>query len=54
MLLISFFILLVVIPGFLYMHFKDDAIKDERGVLLENKMVFGKKMNENMLLRNMP
>ena len=53
-LLISFFVLLVVIPGFLYLHFKDDAIKDERGVLLENKMIFGKKMNENMLLKNMP
>lgn len=53
-LLVLFFVLLVIIPGFLYMHFKDDAIKDERGVLLENKMIFGKKMNENMLLKNMP
>jgi translocation protein SEC63 len=53
-LLVSFFILLVVVPGFLYMHFKDDAIKDERGVLLENKMVFGRKLNEMMLQKNIP
>lgn len=53
-LLISFFILLVVIPGFLYQYFKDDTIKDERGVLLENKMIFGKKLNENMLIKHLP
>lgn len=50
----SFFILLVVVPGFLYFQFRDDAIKDERGVLLENKMVFGRKLNENMLQKNIP
>lgn len=54
MLLCSFFILLVVIPGFLYLYFSDDSIKDERGVLLENKMIFAKKLNENLLIKNIP
>lgn len=47
--LVSFFFLLVVVPGLLYLKFRDTAIKDERGVLLENKQVFVKKLNENML-----
>lgn len=50
----SFFLLLVVVPGFLYLQFRDDTIKDERGVLLENKQVFARKLNENMLLKNIP
>lgn len=54
MLLISFFILLIVVPGFAYFSFRDDAIKDERGVLLDNKMVFGRKLNEMMLQKNLP
>jgi hypothetical protein len=43
-----------VIPGFLYLYFSDDSIKDERGVLLENKMIFAKKLNENLLIKNIP
>lgn len=53
-LLVSFFILLVVIPGFLYMHFKDETVKDERGVLLANKPIFAKKLNEMMIQKNLP
>lgn len=53
-LLVSFFILLVVVPGMLYLIIKDDTIKDERGVLLENKQIFARKLNENMLLKNIP
>ena len=53
-LLVSFFFLLVIVPGFLYMHFKDDTIKDERGVLLANKQIFGRKLNEMMLQKNLP
>jgi hypothetical protein len=53
-LLVSFFFLLVVVPGLLYLKFRDTAIKDERGVLLENKQVFVKKLNENMLQQNIP
>ena len=52
--LVSFFFLLVVVPGLLYLKFRDTAIKDERGVLLENKHVFVKKLNENMLQQNIP
>lgn len=52
--LVSFFFLLVVVPGLLYLKFRDTAIKDERGVLLENKQVFVKKLNENMLQQNIP
>lgn len=50
----SFFVLLVLIPGFLYLHFRDETIKDERGVLLENKMIFAKKLNENLIQKNIP
>lgn len=53
-LLVSFFFLLVVVPGFLYMHFKDDTVKDERGVLLANKQIFAKKLNEMMIQKNLP
>lgn len=53
-LLVSFFVLLVVVPGMLYLIIKDDTVKDERGVLLENKQIFARKLNENMLLKNIP
>jgi len=50
----AFFILLVLIPGFVYVNFGDTTIKDEGGVLLENKKIYGAKLNENMILKNMP
>jgi translocation protein SEC63 len=53
-LLCAFFILLVVIPGFLYLNFGDTSIKDEQGVLLENKRIYGSKLNENLLVKNIP
>ena len=33
----TFFVLLIVIPGLLYVNFGDTAYKDEQGILLENK-----------------
>lgn len=42
----GFFILLVVIPGLLYINFGDTTIKDESGVLLDNKKIYGAKLNE--------
>ena len=53
-LLCAFFILLIVIPGFLYMNFGDTTTKDEMGVLLENKRLYGAKLNENLLVNNVP
>ncbi len=50
----SFFILLVIIPGLVYINFADSTNKDEGGVLLENKRVFGAEINENMHIKNMP
>ena len=53
-LLAAFFVLLVIIPGFVYINFSDSTKKDERGVILDNKMVFGRKLNENLLFKNIP
>jgi len=50
----AFFILLVLIPGFVYVNFSDTTKKDEGGVLLENKRLYGSKLNENLLPKNMP
>lgn len=53
-LLCAFFILLVVIPGLVYVNFADSTIKDEGGILLENKRVYGAEVNEHMILKNVP
>lgn len=50
----SFFVLLVIIPGFLYINFADSTHKNEGGVLLENKRIFGALLNENLIYKNMP
>ena len=50
----AFFILLVLIPGFVYVNFSDTTKKDEGGVLLENKRLYGSKLNENLIAKNMP
>ena len=54
MLLFAFIILLVIIPGLVYMNFADGTKKDEGGVLLENKRIFGPEINENMISKNFP
>lgn len=50
----AFFILLVVIPGFVYFNFADSSNKNDGGVLLNNKPIFGSLLNENLILKNMP
>ena len=50
----AFFVLLVLIPGFVYVNFSDTTKKDEGGVLLENKRLYGSKLNENLIAKNMP
>ena len=50
----AFFVLLVVIPGLLYVNFGDTTYKDETGVLLENKKLYGAKLNEQLIPKNMP
>lgn len=47
-------ILLVIIPGMVYINFSDSTKKDEGGVLLENKRIFGPEVNENMINKNFP
>ena len=44
----------MVIPGFLYINFGDTTIKDEQGVLLDNKRIYGAKLNEQLIPKNMP
>lgn len=51
---VAFFILLVLIPGLLYVNFGDTTYKDEQGVLLENKKHYGAKLNENLIPKNLP
>ena len=46
--------MLVVVPGFLYVNFGDTSTKDESGVLMENKRNYGAKLNENLIVKNMP
>ena len=46
--------LLVVLPGFVYMHFGDSSNRDEKGVLLENKAIYAQKLNENLLVKQLP
>ena len=46
--------MLVVIPGFLYINFGDTTTKDESGVLLTNKRIYGAKLNDNMIAKNVP
>ncbi len=53
-LLFAFVILLVIIPGLVYINFSDSTKKDEGGVLLENKRIFGPEVNENMINKNLP
>ena len=53
-LIVAFFILLIVIPGFLYLNFGDTTTKDEMGVLIENKRLYGAKLNENLIPKNVP
>jgi hypothetical protein len=43
-----------VIPGLVYFNFADSTHKDEGGVLLENKRLFGAEINENMIAKNIP
>ena len=53
-LMLAFFILLVLIPGFVYVNFIDSTKKDEGGVLLENKRYYSVKLNGNLIPKNMP
>ena len=43
-----------MVPGFLYINFGDTAKMDEHGVLIENKRGYGAKLNENLLVKNVP
>ena len=52
--MLAFFILLVLIPGFVYVNFIDSTKKDEGGVLLENKRYYSVKLNGNLIPKNMP
>ena len=54
MLCCAFFVLLVVVPGFLYIHFGDTTTKNEQGVLIENKRGYGAALNDNLLPKNVP
>lgn len=53
-LVFAFIILLVIIPGLVYINFADSTKRDEGGVLLENKRVYGPEVNENMINKNFP
>ena len=36
------------------MHFGDSSNRDEKGVLLENKAIYAQKLNENLLVKQLP
>lgn len=42
-----------MIPGFFYISL-DSSNKEEGGISLDNKKVYGTLINENMLMKNMP
>ena len=50
----AFFILLVLIPGFLYFNFGDTSTKDENGVQISNKAIYAQKINSNLLPKHVP
>ena len=50
----AFFILLVIIPTFLYVNFGDTTKKTEEGVLIDNKPYYGAKIHEMMITKNVP
>ena len=50
-LLSAFFLLLVVIPGYIWYSVGDSLRLDEFGINVDNRKIFGAFMNENMLLR---
>lgn len=50
----AFFVLLVVIPGFVYLNFGDSTKKDDNGVLLDNKRWFGSELNDSYIFKNVP
>ena len=53
-LMLAFFILLVLIPGFVYVNFSDSTNKDEGGIILENRRYYSTKLNGNLIPKNMP
>lgn len=53
-LITAFFILLVVIPGYIYLNFGDSVQLDEFGIHTCNRMIFGKEVGENMQMKGLP
>lgn len=53
-LITAFFILLVVIPGYIYLNFGDSVQLDEFGIHTCNRMIFGKEVSESMQMKGLP
>lgn len=54
-LIAAFSFLLIGVPGFLWFNYFESTNKDEGGIILiENKMMFGSEVNENLLLKHIP
>jgi hypothetical protein len=45
--------MLVVIPGYIYLNFGDTVQLDEFGIHVSNKGIFGKEVGEHMLMKNL-
>lgn len=54
MLLSAFFILLIVIPGYVYYNYGGTVNLDDNGIHIHNRRVFGHHLNENILAKQLP
>lgn len=50
-LLTAFFILLIVIPGYVYFNYGGTVNLDDNGIHIQNRKVFGHHLNENILAK---
>lgn len=53
-LIVAFTILLVIIPGLVYINFLDTTSLDDGGILLDNKKIFGADLTENIQKKQIP
>jgi len=53
-LLSAFFILLVLIPGYVYYNYGGTVNLDDNGIHIMNRRVFGHHINENIIAKQLP
>lgn len=53
-LLAAFFLLLVVIPAYVYINYGGTVHLDDNGIHVSNRQIFGTHLNENILAKTLP